>query len=444
MKTEAFCVVLGTLACACSPGDGDLPRPALWAARLTAARPITFVSLDFDDGRASQLRVADDLADPARGLAPATFFINSDRLGQSGYLRWDDLSRFARDGHELASHNLAHTRMLGLGFADNQRLACDDRATLVAGRVAGAAPAIVDFAFPFGANDTVAEAAVASCLDSARDIGGLRDPGATSCTSCPFADTLPPRDLFAIRTAPSLSGCPGADVMQGYVERAIAGGGGWLSLVFHHIALDDSECGDYVVRRSDFVALLDYLAAQAAAGTVRLVRQHDVIGLPNPSFERAGASSVGPSDCWERVTYVDGPGSFARVAVGHSGGAAESIVNGAVASRKLLADRRRPDCLPAGLPGHSYRMSAWYQYTSGDGSPAGVRFIVYYRDGAGRWLYLRESPSLSASAAWARATWDTPPIPAGATAVTAGVAMTSVGQLTIDDLMLSDLGPSSD
>jgi peptidoglycan/xylan/chitin deacetylase (PgdA/CDA1 family) len=386
--------------------------------------------------------VADDLVDRARGALPATFFINSDRLGASGYLGWSDLDRLAADGHEIASHNLAHTRMLGLSLGEDLRLACDDRASLIAGRVAsGAPPLVANFAFPFGANDAVAETAVASCLDSARDIGGVRDPGASTCSGCPWADSVPPRDLFAIRTPSSLSGCPSADTLRGYVDRAVAGGGGWLHLVFHHIALDPSECGEYVVERDALVALLDYLQTQVAAGTVRVVRARDVVGFANPSFERAGASDGDPSDCWERVTYIAGAGSFARVASGHSGGSAESISNGVVASRKLLADRRRPECLPAALPGHRYRLSTWYQYLSGDGSAANVKLVVYYRDAAGKWIYLRESPTLSASTAWARAAWDTPAIPAEATGVTAGVAVTSVGQLFIDDLLLTDLGP---
>src|SRR5262249_35188309 len=152
--------------------------------------------------------------------------------------------------------------------------------------------------------------------------------------------------------------CPSAAVMQGFVDRAIAGGGGWLSLVFHDIALDDGECGDYWVRRADLVQLLDYLRAQAAAGSVRLVRQHDVVGFSSPSVERPGALADGASDCWERVTYIAGAGSFSRaVTGGHSGAAAEQIVNAAAANRKLLADRRRPECLPRALPGHSYRLS---------------------------------------------------------------------------------------
>jgi hypothetical protein len=438
LKTEKSCLVFCTLLCACSPNEGGLPPVTSHEASLSAATPITFVSLAFDDGRASQLRVAADLADPVRGPVPATFFVNSDRLGSDGYQQWSDLVRLASDGHEIAGHDLAHSRLVDRDFADDQRLACDDRAQLVAG-----GHPVADFAFPFGANDSVAEAAVASCLDAARDIGGIRVPDG-QCTSCPYAETLPPRDLYAIRSVQSFSNCPSAAFMQGFVDRAIGVGGGWLSLVFHQVALDDTECGEYAVRRDDFVQLLDYLRAQAAAGTVRLVRQHDVIGFTNPSFERPGAVA-GSSDCWERVTYIDGPGSFARAAVGHSGAAAESIVNGAVASRKLLADRRRPECLPVGLVGHSYRMSAWYQYASGDGSPASVRFIVYYRDAAtGKWLYLKESPSVSSSAGWARMVWDTPRLPAGAAAITAGVAMTSVGQLTIDDLMMSDLGPTAE
>src|SRR3954470_13984182 len=109
MTTKETCLALCALLSACA-GDGS-PPPARFSAALAAVTPITFVTLDFDDGRASQLRIADLLAD-RRGLVPATFFLNSDRLGATGYYRWDDLARLVRDGHELAGHNLGHTRML--------------------------------------------------------------------------------------------------------------------------------------------------------------------------------------------------------------------------------------------------------------------------------------------------------------------------------------------
>jgi hypothetical protein len=91
-------------------------------------------------------------------------------------------------------------------------------------------------------------------------------------------------------------------------------------------------------------------------------------------------------------------------------------------------------CAPAAVVGHTYQVSAWYKTSAG----ASARFVIYYRDQFGNWIFWKASP-LSASTAWTQASINTEAVPAGATALSAGVSLMSVGTLSADDLALGDL-----
>jgi peptidoglycan/xylan/chitin deacetylase (PgdA/CDA1 family) len=97
---------------------------------------------------------------------------------------------------------------------------------------------------------------------------------------------------------------------------------------------------------------------------------------------------------------------------------------------------RSTSCSPPGIPGHVYQVSAWYE-TSADAS---VRMVAYYRDLDGAWQFWREQV-IPAATAWTRVIWQTPPLPAGATAIGTGFSLRSVGTATVDDLTMGDLTP---
>ena len=69
-----------------------------------------------------------------------------------------------------------------------------------------------------------------------------------------------------------------------------------------------------------------------------------------------------------------------------------------------------------------------------------TRFI-YSRNASGSWVWFAQSPSLLASASYALATYTTPALPSGATAISFGLSIVSVGSLTMDDFTLVDAGP---
>lgn len=95
---------------------------------------------------------------------------------------------------------------------------------------------------------------------------------------------------------------------------------------------------------------------------------------------------------------------------------------------------RGTPCAPPAVPGHVYEASAWYRTSAS----ASVRMVIYYRDAAGSWIFWRQQ-LLPAATAWRQAHWQTPAVPAGATALSLAFSLRSAGTLTIDDLLLGDI-----
>jgi peptidoglycan/xylan/chitin deacetylase (PgdA/CDA1 family) len=98
-------------------------------------------------------------------------------------------------------------------------------------------------------------------------------------------------------------------------------------------------------------------------------------------------------------------------------------------------------CAPAAVVGHAYQVSAWYKTSAG----AGVRFVIYYRDQLGNWIFWKAGP-LPASMTWTQGSVTTAAVPTGATALGVGISLMSVGTLDADDLSLGELaaaGPES-
>ena len=95
-------------------------------------------------------------------------------------------------------------------------------------------------------------------------------------------------------------------------------------------------------------------------------------------------------------------------------------------------------CAPAAAPGRSYRVSAWYKTDSR------IAFVASYRTASGSWVTTWASgPDLPPSATvYRRGEWVTPPLPAGATHLSVGLALRGVGFALMDDFALEILpGP---
>ncbi|KFE66893.1 polysaccharide deacetylase [Hyalangium minutum] len=229
------------------------------------------VSFNFDDNLASQAEAGPLLA--ARGMR-GTFYVNSGRVGTSGYLTYEQLQQLQAAGHEVGGHTISHPRLTTLSEAEQRHEICDDRAALLKEGLR-----VTSFAYPFGDEDSRTRQLVIDCgYNSGRESGGLRTP--SGCRGCPYAESVPPQDVYAIRTHGSVTRAWSLSYLQNLVLRAEAGGGGWVPLVFHHISPTTCPSSEtYCISRSTFIAFLDWLAPRTSRGTV--VRTMDnVIGGP--------------------------------------------------------------------------------------------------------------------------------------------------------------------
>jgi len=247
---------------------------AIWAALAAPARAETIVTLTFDDGTEGQDAAGAVLA--ARGLR-ATFFVNSGRAnGESGYLGWPAVAALSAEGHEVSGHTITHADLSVLDAASERHEICDDRAAFVS---RGYAARVL--AYPYGRYGTDTAAIAQECgYIGARTSSGLRSVG--GCFACDVAETIPPFDVYAIRTPGSIRDVDGLDVIEGYVTQAESGGGGWVTITFHRIC---DGCGTLSTPLPTLTAFADWLAERVAAGTVVVKPFGDVLGGPEPARE---------------------------------------------------------------------------------------------------------------------------------------------------------------
>jgi peptidoglycan/xylan/chitin deacetylase (PgdA/CDA1 family) len=234
----------------------------------------TIVSLTFDDTLADQYQLSEMLA--ARGLV-ATFYVNSPRFGRTGALTLSQALALQQQGHEIGGHTLDHVDLTTVSASELQRQICADRDALIASGFV-----VTSFAYPFGADNATVQNAVESCgYNSARDVGGLVAPG--SCSGCPYGNTIPPANAYALRTQSSIRNTTTLDTLKLYVTQAEEHGGGWVPIVFHHVC---DGCDTYAISPSTLAAFLDWLAARRSIGTevatVDQVMGGDVTPPPPP------------------------------------------------------------------------------------------------------------------------------------------------------------------
>ena len=411
--------------------------------------PRTVVTLTFDDGDADQVAAARMLH---RYRLPATFYIITGAVGTPDYVTRPQLRQLAAEGNEIGGHTVSHLRLTALSAAEARRQVCESRSILARWGYRA-----VSFAYPGGAVSPRTEAIVRGCgYTSARGVVGLRAPG---CPGCALTESIPPRDPMALRTAGEVDS---SWTLRG-LERTVTAAerqGGWLPLVFHHVCAG-SRCGGLAVRAAMLGSFARWLAHRQRLGTV--VRTVDQVtgapvrptphvapaaphGVVNPSLESAGSSgavsaslettSASPAStprCWMEAGYGQNTVHWRHTTGSHGGRWAEQLTVTGYHSgdAKLLPQFDLGQCSPPVRPGRSYTLGSWYQLT------ARTQYSVYYRTWTGRWVYWTSSPYFPASRGWAQARWTTPPVPAGASGLSFGLALFSGGSLTTDSYSLT-------
>jgi peptidoglycan/xylan/chitin deacetylase (PgdA/CDA1 family) len=153
---------------------------------------------------------------------------------------------------------------------------------------------------------------------------------------------------------------------------------------------------------------------------------------PNPAsepvcFQQAGANIASNVAAWSLTSDA------------HSGSVAErvDVTSWSGGDRKLVLSQRQSQasCLAAATPGKTYSMWVWYKgsWAYSGATPTKVSIATYYRNSAGTWVFWQASPLMPPTASWNLANFTSAPLPAGATAVSFGLAISGVGNVTTDD-----------
>src|SRR5678816_582674 len=111
-------------ACTVAPNTGS--APSLDASVRSSS---VIVSLTFDDTLSDQYQVGELLA---AWNMHATFFVNSPRIGQTGYMSLTQVRDLRDRGNEIGGHTLDHLHLTQLDPATAQQQICDDRSALIA------------------------------------------------------------------------------------------------------------------------------------------------------------------------------------------------------------------------------------------------------------------------------------------------------------------------
>ncbi|QCB96964.1 hypothetical protein E5206_08510 [Arthrobacter sp. PAMC25564] len=409
-----------------------------------AAAPV-IVSLTFDDSHVDQVAAAAYMN--SKGLH-GTFYVPSGFLNSDPvYMNTAQALALQAAGNEIGGHTVTHPDLTLADTAEQQRQICDDRNSLTA-----LGFRITSFAYPFAASSPAIESVVSACgYNSARGLGDILSQNPDS-VGLPPAETIPPADPFLTKAPDQVESTWTLQNLEDLTLKAEPGGG-WMQYSFHHIGVAGESLS---IPTADFNALIDFLAAEQAAGRVTVKTVDQVIGgavkplaangptppapitsgnlLRNPGFETAGSVVGGPPDCWVPGSYGTNTYTTSTVATGHTGTAATQLVMSAYTSgdAKMLPPLDTGQCSPTVTPGHRYTMSAWYTST------AQTQFELYYRMGQGAWHYWTSSPFVLPATTYTQTSWTSPPVPAGATAMSMALTLSSTGTLVTDDYSLTD------
>ena len=405
----------------------------------------TVVSFTFDDGDADQMAAAQVLH--GYGMR-GTFYIIAGAVGAPHYLTLADLHTLAAQGNEIGGHTVSHLEVPHIAPAEARRQICDGRNTLITWGFH-----VTSFAYPGGAYSPATEAIVRECgFNSARTVIGLRSAG---CPLCSVAETIPPRDSYAIRVPGQVDGSWTLAGLEHVVTTAEQHGGGWLPFVFHHLC-SAHQCSVLTVRLSLLNAFAKWLARRRDVGTL-VKTVGEVVGGPlrpmarapaahrhgvtNPSLETLGNSGavdpvveaptmpVLPPRCWMKAAYGQNNVTWLRIRGGHSSRWAMrlTMTRHQSGDAKLIQQFDLGQCSIPVTGGQSYDLATWYK------SSSHTQFSVYYRTPQGRFLYWTSSPFYPAATQWAKASWTTPPLPADASGLSFGLALSGKGWLITDE-----------
>lgn len=366
----------------------------------------------------------------------------------SPFLTLSQVREIAADGNEIGGLGVLHEPLTTMPAAEAQREVCDDRVNLFRW---GFRP--TDFVYPFAVENPAVEAIARQCgYNSGLGAGELR--GAGKCLSCAWAETIPPRHPMVVR-APIEVNSVGTRWTLGTYQSLVRGaqrhGGGWVILTIHQV------CGQTCVEgitADQLGGVLRWLRSQKRRGvaveTMRQVtggpvrppvagpapRKIATPGVADATLTRHAGNGTGYPACYQTSDYGHNTATFSYEPDGGPDGAGSETVrvsNWASGDAKLLQTLDLGACAPSVTAGGRYTVAAQYKAT------LPTQFDVYYRTAIGSWQYWTTSPAFPASATWTKASWSTPAVPVGATAVSFGLAADSDGMISTTGYSMTPL-----
>lgn len=428
-------LAVATLIAGCAQPDAPVPYVEPPRPDVEVPAGATVVSLTFDDGFETHRLGAKILDD--HGLR-GTFYVILSRLGREGYMTVDDLRALADRGHEIGAHTFTHRRLTELPLDEATRELCDARVALQ--ELGFNAES---FAYPFGGSNADLERIASACqYNSARGVGGLRNP--ETCIDCPVRETVVPARMFEVMTPPSVGPATTLETIQQYVIDVERNGGGWVPLVFHNVcdgcatnAVSPAvltELAAWLADRGTLVATVDQIVRgetkPAVAGPAPVRAVDDGQLLVNASLE-TGAPSTAP-DCWRFGAASDE--QWSRSTDAYHGTWAQYVTAAAdPVKARLLSGQDMGTCAVPAAPGERFELRARVR-----GSAHSVP-VAYYRTRLGEWVTWTNGKTRSPSSTWTDVEWTTPRVPEDATAISVGLALVTAGDALFDDFRLRRL-----
>ena len=241
------------------------------------------VSLTFDDGLQNQYQLGFLRALKPHHLNGTFYDISGLNNVDPDHMTWSEMTALNNGGNEIGGHTVHHVNLkTTTDFNTKVAEVCQDRQNLIDH---GFYP--VSFAYPEGAYDATAESIVHDCGYTSGRAAGVVDVAGDGAGPV-YAETIPAKDLFALRTAydPPAGSPPNVPPitlahLKANVTAAAQQGGGWITEVLHQVCSQAFDPDSYSGCISDWGpieldtlnAFLDWLqnAGQpggAPAGTV--------------------------------------------------------------------------------------------------------------------------------------------------------------------------------
>jgi len=158
------------------------------------------------------------------------------------------------------------------------------------------------------------------------------------------------------------------------------------------------------------------------------VTVRNALVVANASLE-TDSNGDGMPNCFAGSGTGKSTVTYTRVTDAHTGTFAERMTvsgykNGV---RRFETVQDTGTCAIVVTAGRSYTLGLWYKST------AGLTLTTSYRNASGTWVSWVTSPTAPAASTWTQLTFRTPAVPAGATALSFGVTVSSNATVTLDD-----------